>query len=52
MRHVPAQQPLDLVAYATIDPCFRVRVGVFHQTVYSAPCGSTITVRFNCICNC
>jgi hypothetical protein len=54
VRHVIAEQPLDLVAYATTDPCFmvKVRVGVFHQTVYSAPRGSTTTVRFSCICNC
>ncbi len=32
-----AQQLLDLVANATIGPCFRVRVRVFHQTVYNAP---------------
>ncbi len=54
MRHLAAQQPLDLLAYAIVDPCFRVRVRVrvFHQTVYSAPPGSTTTVRFTCILNC
>ncbi len=43
MRHMAAQQLLDLVANATAGPCFRVRVKVkvFHQTVYSAPHGST-----------
>jgi hypothetical protein len=51
---VATQQMLDLVAYATVNPCFRnrVRVRVFHQTVYSALRGSTITVRFSGICNC
>jgi len=49
-----AQQLLDLVANATAGPCFRVkvRVRVFHQTVYSAPHGSTTTVRVSCKCNC
>jgi len=28
VRHVAAQQSLDLVAYATADPCFTVRVRV------------------------
>jgi hypothetical protein len=51
MRHMAAQQLLDLVANATIGPCFRVRVRVFHQIVYSAPNGSTKTIRFNCKCN-
>ncbi len=38
VRHVAAQQALDLVAYATTDLCFRVtfkvtfRVRVFHHT--------------------
>ncbi len=27
VRHVAAQQPLDLVAYATADPCFRLGLG-------------------------
>jgi hypothetical protein len=26
VHYVAAQQPLDLVAYAIADPCFRVRV--------------------------
>jgi hypothetical protein len=52
MRHMAAQQLLDLVANATVGPCFRVRVRVFHQTVYNAPHGSTTTVRFNYKCNC
>jgi hypothetical protein len=32
MRHMAAQQLLDLVANATVGPCFRVRVRVrvFH----------------------
>jgi hypothetical protein len=50
VRHMAAQQLLDLVANATACPCFRVRV--FHQTVYSAPHGSTTIVRFSCKCNC
>jgi hypothetical protein len=50
MRHMVAQQLLDLVANATAGPCFRVRV--FHQTVYNAPHGSTTIVRFNYKCNC
>jgi hypothetical protein len=52
MRHMAAQQLLDLVANATDGPCFRVRVRAFHRTVYSAPHGSTTTVRFSCKCNC
>jgi hypothetical protein len=52
VRHMAAQQLLDLVANATACPCFRVTVRVFHQTVYSAPHGSTTTVRFNYKCNC
>jgi hypothetical protein len=49
VRHMAAQQLLDLVANATACPCFRVtiRVRVFHQTVYSAPHGSTTIVRFS-----
>jgi hypothetical protein len=43
VRHMVAQQLLDLVANATVSPCFRVKVKVrvFHHTVYSAPHGST-----------
>jgi hypothetical protein len=54
VRHMAAQQLLDLVANVTACPCFRVRVTVrvFHQTVYSAPHGSTTIVRFSCKCNC
>jgi len=54
VRHMAAQQLLDLVANANVGPCFRVmvRVRVFHQTVYSAPHGSTTTVRFSCKCKC
>ncbi len=54
VRHMVAQQLLNLVANATVGPCFRVtvRVRVFHQTVYSAPHGSTTIVRFSCKCNC
>jgi hypothetical protein len=54
VRHMATQQLLDLVANATACPCFRVtvRVRVFHQTVYSAPHGSTTIVRFSCRCNC
>jgi hypothetical protein len=54
VRHVATQQLLDLVANATAGPCFtvRVRVRVFHRTVYSAPRGNTTTVRFSCKCNC
>ncbi len=54
VRHMAAQQLLDLVANATASPCFRVRVRVrvFHQTVYSAPHGSITIVRFSCKCNC
>jgi hypothetical protein len=50
MRHMAAQQLLDLVANATTGPCFRVRVRVrvFHQTIYSAPHGSTTIVKFSC----
>jgi len=51
VRHMAAQQLLDLVANATASPCFRVRVRAFHRTVYSAPHGSTI-VRFSCKCSC
>jgi hypothetical protein len=51
VHHMVAQQLLDLVANATASPCFRVRVRVFHQTVYSAPHGCTTTVRFSCKCN-
>ncbi len=53
VRHMAAQQLLDLVANVTTCPCFRVtiRVRVFHQTVYSAPHGSTTIVRFICKCN-
>jgi hypothetical protein len=53
VRHMAAQL-LDLVANVTAGPCFRVRVKVrvFHQTVYSAPHGSTTIVRFSCKCNC
>ncbi len=51
VRHMAAQQPLDLVTNATAGPCFMVRVRVFHQIVYSVPPGSTI-VRFSCKCNC
>ncbi len=50
VRHMAAQQLLDLVANAIVGPCFRVRV--FHRIVYSAPHGSTTTVRFSCKCNC
>ncbi len=52
VRHMAAQQLLDLVANATAGPCFRVRVRVraFHRIVYSAPHGSTTTV--SCKCNC
>jgi len=54
MRHMAAQQLLDLVANATAGPCFRVRVRVrvFHRTAYSAPHGSTTIVRFSYKCNC
>jgi hypothetical protein len=54
VRHMVAQQLLDLVANATACPCFRVtvRVRVFHQTVYSAPHGSTTIIKFSCKCNC
>jgi hypothetical protein len=54
VRHMAAQQLLDLVANATAGPCFKVRVRdrAFHRTVYSAPHGSTTTVRFSCKCNC
>ncbi len=52
VRHMVAQQLLDLVANATTGPCFRVRVRVFHQTIYSAPHGGTTMVRFSCKCNC
>jgi hypothetical protein len=54
VRHMAAQQLLDLVANVTACPCFRVMVTVrvFHQTVYSAPHGSTTIVRFSCKCNC
>jgi hypothetical protein len=54
VRHMAAQQLLDLVTNAIACPCFRVtvRVRVFHQTVYSAPHGSTTIVRFSCKCNC
>jgi hypothetical protein len=53
VRHLAAQQLLDLVANAIACPCFRVRVRVrvFHQIVYSAPHGSTTTVRFSYKCN-
>jgi len=46
VRHMATQQQLDLVANATTCPCFKVtiRVRVFHQTVYSAPHGSTTTL--------
>jgi len=47
VRHMAAQQLLDLVANVTAGPCFRVRVRVFHQTDYSAPHGSTTMVRFS-----
>ncbi len=49
VRHMAAQQLLDLVANVTVGPCFRVRVRVrvFHQTDYSAPHGSTTMVRFS-----
>jgi C4-dicarboxylate-specific signal transduction histidine kinase len=30
VRHMAAQQMLDLVANATAGPCFKVRVRVFH----------------------
>jgi hypothetical protein len=52
VSHVATQQLLDLVANLTAGPCFRVRVRVFHRTVYSAPHGSTTIVRFSCKCNC
>jgi hypothetical protein len=54
VRHMAAQQLLDLVANATVGPCFKVRVRVraFHRTVYSAPHGSTTTVRFSCKYKC
>jgi len=41
VHHMITQQLLDLVANAIAGPCFRVRVKVFHQTVYSAPHAST-----------
>ncbi len=47
-----AAQLLDLVTNATAGPCFRVRVRVFHHTVYSVPHGSTTIVTFNYKCNC
>jgi hypothetical protein len=50
--HMAAQQLLDLDVNAIAGPCFRVRVRVFHRTVYSAPHGSTTIVRFNYKCNC
>jgi hypothetical protein len=52
VRHIVAQQLLDLVANANVGPCFRVRVRAFHHTVYSAPHGNTTIVRFSCKCNC
>ncbi len=54
VRHMATQQLLDLVANVTACPCFRVTVTVrvFHQTIYSAPHGSTTIVRFSCKCNC
>jgi hypothetical protein len=54
VHHMATQQLLDLVANATACPCFRVtvKVRVFHQTVYSAPHGSTTIVKFSCKCNC
>jgi len=52
VHHMAAQQLLDLVANAAASPCFRVTVRVFHQTVCSAPHGSTTIVRFSCKCNC
>ncbi len=53
VRHMVAQQLLDLVANATAGPCFRVRVRdrAFHRTIYNAPHGSTTIVRFSCKCN-
>ncbi len=41
VHHMATQQLLDLVANAIAGPCFKVRVRVFHWTVYSAPHGST-----------
>jgi hypothetical protein len=32
VRHMAAQQLLDLVANVTAGPCFRVKVRVFHHT--------------------
>ncbi len=32
VRHMAAQQLLDLVANAIVGPCLRVRVRVFHRT--------------------
>ncbi len=54
MCHMAAQQLLDLVTNVTVGPCFRVRVKVrvFHHTVYSVPHGSTTIVRFSYKCNC
>jgi hypothetical protein len=52
VHHMAAQQLLDLIANATAGPCFRVRVRVFHLTVYSVPHGNTTTVRFSSKCNC
>ncbi len=56
VNHMATQQLLHLVANATAGPCFtvrvRVRVRVFHRTVYSAPHGSTTIVRFSSKCNC
>jgi len=53
VHHMAAQQLLALVANAIVGPCFRVRVRVrvFHQTVYNAPHGSTTIVRFSYKCN-
>jgi hypothetical protein len=49
-----AQQLLDLVTNVTVGPCLRVRVRVkvFHHTVYNVPHGSITIVRFNYKCKC
>jgi len=51
VRHMAAQQLLDLVANAIAGPCLRVRVRVF-IVPFIVHHMATTTVKFSCKCNC